>query len=87
MRTKKWTVGLGATIALLFWGGPSFADVAFTLNAVSEVESPSLGADTVFGWTFQVPGESSILVTHVGVYDHNGDGLASAHDIGIWGGG
>lgn len=36
----------------------------------------------VLGWTFYV--RSSIILTHVGWYDTNGDGLSHAHRVGLW---
>lgn len=38
--------------------------------------------DKTWGWTFYV--YSPIIVTHVGWYDRNGDGLNVPHRIGLW---
>jgi len=40
--------------------------------------------DAVQGFRFDVPSGPGIIVTHLGVYDYNGDGLAGAHEVGLW---
>ena len=39
------------------------------------------GAQT-HGWRFDV--NSSVTVTHLGVWDRNADGLSESHQVGIW---
>lgn len=34
------------------------------------------------GWEFRV--NSPINVTHLGYYDHDGNGLGQSHDVGLW---
>ena len=40
------------------------------------------GRNLVEGWEFRP--KADIVVTHLGLYDSGGDGLASAHEIAIW---
>ncbi len=40
------------------------------------------GGNLVNGWEF-VP-KTAITVTHLGVYDHRQDGLATPHEVAIW---
>lgn len=40
-------------------------------------------ADTTIGWSFTV-GPQDITVTGLGFFDQNGDGLNTAHDVGMW---
>src|SRR5262245_23135746 len=48
----------------------------------------SLGAHSSFtgtrGWQFFFGGQNSILITQLGVFDQNGNGLVNAHEIGLW---
>jgi hypothetical protein len=36
------------------------------------------------GWVFDVVSPSGILVTHLGLFDQDGEGLIDDHEIGIW---
>ena len=40
-------------------------------------------ADLTIGWSFTV-GPQSVSVTDLGFFDYNGDGLDTAHEVGLW---
>jgi PEP-CTERM motif len=41
------------------------------------------GVERVIGWEFTV-GNSAILLTELGVFDFNTDGLVDSHQVGVW---
>jgi hypothetical protein len=90
MKTKVWVTGLIGLVVLAGWSGSTLGATAFTATGIAAqapnpmVLPPNGGWNTVFGWTFMVKGSSPIRITHVGVYDDGGDGLATDHEVGIW---
>ncbi|MGE5295553.1 MAG: hypothetical protein ACM3VT_12050 [Solirubrobacterales bacterium] len=84
MKMKMWMVGLVGLAFVAGWNGLAFGATAYKANVTGALPAYVEGQNWAFGWTFQVTGSSSILVTHVGVYDQGGDGLATAHEVGIW---
>ena len=52
--------------------------------AITGVTGSDYSTNTwTWGWQFTV-GSSDILVTHLGTWDRDNNGLAASHDIGIW---
>ncbi len=81
MAGKKWMLGWVGLVVLAGLSTLAYGGVGFT----ADVTQTGTGwQNLVFGWTFEVRASSSIFVTHVGVYDDGGDGLATAHEVGIW---
>jgi hypothetical protein len=91
MRTKIWSIGLVVFIVLVCGSSLTLGEekVAFTLDlsgGVGDVviSDSSQAQGYVLGWTFRLPGSSGIWITQVGVFDADGLGLGSEHEIGIW---
>ena len=78
-KISKVGAGLFALSAILF-SAPSQA--AQPVIAFSTATTQVLSNFTI-GYRFTV-GASAITVTQLGVFDKNGDGLLSSHDVGIW---
>lgn len=55
---------------------------ALTLTAPPSGGISRPGSDTVHGWEFSV--NSQVIVTHLGLFDDNGDGLGTEHPIGVF---
>lgn len=90
MKTKIYNTGLVVFVILVCGSSLTLGQekVAFTLDLSGDVDifDSSQAQGYVLGWTFYVPGPSSIWITQVGVLDAGGDGyLKSAHKVGIWG--
>src|SRR5205823_556088 len=41
------------------------------------------GGDNTLGYDFTV-GDTALIVTQLGLWDENGDGLVNAHSVGLW---
>ncbi len=69
----------------LLWAGLAVVSaspaVSFT-PGIGATEGSLPGATR--GWTFDVVASTGILVDALGVYDAGADGLAQAHDVGLW---
>ncbi len=78
--------GAGNAIATGFTSGQTYTiapsgDIAAVQSTAGSLAAA--GADSTFGWSFTVGG-TSIQVTRLGFFDESGDGLAQAHDVGLW---
>jgi hypothetical protein len=71
--------------------GAALAWAAMSAPALAAIEAltittPHLGGISnppfTLGWNFTV--DEDITLVQLGLYDHNGDGLADAHGIGLW---
>jgi len=67
--------------------GPPAAAVAAKDGSIDAVKlTPGLisggGRNLIEGWEFRP--KADIVVTHLGLFDSGGDGLASVHEIAIW---
>lgn len=77
-------------LTLLPMAFPAGAAAGPALTIDSSAGYSWVGADTVYGWQFTV--NRSVTANALGVFDANqpstdpgsGDGLASAHEVGIW---
>ena len=78
-RSALFVVALSASQA-----APSIAaPIALDINGGNNFFcSPQTNPGCTMGWAFQV--NSPILVSDLGVFDANSDGLANSHDVGIW---
>lgn len=56
---------------------------AFSYDSVSPIHS--IGFAGTKGWGFWNMGDLPIVITQIGVFDDGGDGLFTAHEIGLWG--
>lgn len=59
-------------------GATPISAITFTSNGVS-----STGTSSTRGYSFNVT-LSGLVATHLSFWDQGGDGLAEAHDIGLW---
>jgi hypothetical protein len=84
MIAKRLMTRLAVLAVVTGCAGATLGGEAFTLDSITTVVPASNANGKVFGWTFEVPGTTSIIVTHVGVFDSDGMGLGSDHDVGIW---
>lgn len=77
---KRSIVILALILSALLAQSKSLAETsAFSLQGVSQPSSPV--PQGMYGWEFS-PVENQI--TQLGVFDVDGDGLANAHQIGLW---
>ena len=63
---------------------------AFAATLVAELAPNSAwtfaGPDATYGWEFFVLSGNTIPIDALGMWDHNSDGLAEPHQIGLWDG-
>lgn len=78
-KLMKVGAGLVALSALLFATPSQAAQPAFNFTSAT---TQALSNFTV-GYKFTI-GSSDITLSQLGVFDKDGDGLLSAHDVGIW---
>ena len=68
-----------------------FANAHTVLFAALAIDSPGTGhfgknegpLSNNYGWIFTI-GTSDLLVSGLGIWDDNGDGLVASHPVGIW---
>jgi hypothetical protein len=70
-----------AILGCVAFGNTKQAQAQTALNSVV-ASTHSLNNDWSLGWEFTL--NNNINVTNLGVYDQNGDGLTSSHDVGIF---
>ena len=70
--------------SILLFAACSYADTpASVLGTVYAIQPPSFTGTR--GWSFyNYSSNGEIAITQLGVFDSDGDGLASAHQIGLW---
>ena len=80
----KSQVKIACLLITFLVGQTVWADTpAFTLGAVLNNQPPSFTGTK--GWSFyNYSPEGAISITQLGVFDSGGDGLANAHQIGLW---
>lgn len=73
---------LAAVAALLACVGAQAQTPGAEFGSPGSVGNGDTGPWTL-GWAFRV-NNAPINVTHLGYYDHLGDGLGQSHDVGLW---
>jgi len=72
-------------VVVATFGSLTFADVAATVDPTlidTANNYPRADYNQSIGWRFFV--DQEITITHLGLYDHGDNGLASTHTMGIW---
>ncbi len=82
MRTKRVGTALVGLLVVVGWGGLAAAGPGFAFHPenISYGSVPNYG--TMVGERFRLAEE--IFVTHLGIYDYPGDGLAGTWNVGLW---
>lgn len=85
MRSLVWRgVTCLAAVALLAGGSGRAAADAFVVQNLTVNTFQGGGINLVYGWEFTT--NSTIIVTKLGWYDHDFNGLATTHQVGIFDG-